>query len=501
MIVIEENHSFDQVIGSPNAPYMNGLAQSGALFTRFYGVTHPSQPNYLQFFSGSSQGVTDNTVPAPGAPFATPNLAAALTGVGASFCGWSEDLPGVGSTVASSGAYVRRHNPWVNWQVAPSGPNQIPPELNKPFSMFPADFDMLPAVSIVVPNLLNDMHDGTIAAADAWLVQHIKPYTDWAQAHNSLLIITWDEDQGAARNRIPTIFHGPMVRQAQQGATRTLHDLLRTVEAMHGAPLSGAAARASTIVGAFKGERRIGTRVFQRGAAGYAGAQDTYIEAAAPNAAHGASSPLVADGSPMSQALVRFDALVGPGAGQVPAGATILAAKLALLTGPSGAGGDASASEMRAHRMLVPWSEASTWSSLGGGVSVDGAEAAMAESFGVTPNVLDAWAIFDVTGDVVAWAAGATNEGWLIHPTGTDGWRFVSSESAAPGDTPYLEVTFDAGPSCDADLDGDGAVGAADLAALLGLWGPGPSGADLDADGGVGSGDLALLLGAWGACP
>lgn len=53
---------------------------------------------------------------------------------------------------------------------------------------------------------------------------------------------------------------------------------------------------------------------------------------------------------------------------------------------------------------------------------------------------------------------------------------------------------------CPADLDGDGAVGASDLAILLGAWGQ-RGAADLDGDGNVGASDLAVLLGAWGSCP
>src|SRR5690606_3165167 len=59
VIVIEENHSFSQVIGSPSAPYLNSLAVGGATLNSMYGITHPSQPNYLQFFSGAYQGVTN----------------------------------------------------------------------------------------------------------------------------------------------------------------------------------------------------------------------------------------------------------------------------------------------------------------------------------------------------------------------------------------------------------------------------------------------------------
>src|SRR3569832_2053845 len=61
--VMEENHSYTDIIGSQQAPYINGLAQSGALFTDSHATTHPSQPNYLELFSGSTQGVANDSCP------------------------------------------------------------------------------------------------------------------------------------------------------------------------------------------------------------------------------------------------------------------------------------------------------------------------------------------------------------------------------------------------------------------------------------------------------
>lgn len=63
VIVIEENHSYSEIIGSPAAPYINSLAAQGALFTQSYAITHPSQPNYLDLFSGFNQGVTNDSCP------------------------------------------------------------------------------------------------------------------------------------------------------------------------------------------------------------------------------------------------------------------------------------------------------------------------------------------------------------------------------------------------------------------------------------------------------
>jgi len=456
LIVIEENHAFSQIIGNPDAPYINSLATSGANFTNCYGITHPSQPNYLQFFSGSNQGVTDNTAPAPGSPFFTPNLASNLIAAGATFVGYSEDLPAVGSTVDTNLDYWRKHNPWVNWQSDPPGLNQLPSALNRPY--FSAgttpvaffgdlgvnpDFAVLPDLTIVVPNQQNDMHDGTIDMADTWLMTHVKPYVDWCASHNSLFILTWDEDNSAGRNRIPTLFVGPMIVPGQYPQTYTLHNLHRTVADMFDAASAGSAAQCRPMVGCFAGDPPIATRTFRQGENGYVDAVDTWLESAAPGTTHGSAVQLVADGSPASQTCVKFASLFGSGPNQVPPGVTVLSAKLLLLTGPSSANGDSSLSAMQAHRMIAPWSDASTWNSLAGGVSADDVEAAAVPAFRLIPNVLDAWAVFDVTADVQAFAVNpALNRGWAVLPQGTDGWRFASSETPVIADRPLLEITY-----------------------------------------------------------
>ena len=75
VILILENHAYSQIIGSSAAPHINALANdaSSALFTQSFAIEHPSQPNYLDLFSGSNQGVTNDNVPS-GIPFTTPNL-------------------------------------------------------------------------------------------------------------------------------------------------------------------------------------------------------------------------------------------------------------------------------------------------------------------------------------------------------------------------------------------------------------------------------------------
>ena len=256
VIVVEENHAYSQIIGAASAPYINALAAGGALFTQSYGTTHPSQPNYLALFAGSTLGVTTNNV-YPHSQFTAPNLGAKLlaSSRGYTFGGYSETMPSVGYDGATFGVapatYQRKHNPWVNWQDAtvPLPPNKLPPSVNMPFDgYFPADYAALPTVSIVVPNQLHDMHDGTVAQGDAWLQANLAGYTAWCRTHNGLLIVTFDEDDSSDNNRVATIFYGPMVAPGQYGETVTHARLLRTIEDMFGLPYSAGTLTTTPIV-------------------------------------------------------------------------------------------------------------------------------------------------------------------------------------------------------------------------------------------------------------
>src|SRR5438876_5789349 len=97
VIVIEENRSYSGIIGNAAAPYINSLIGQGALLTNSFAITHPSQPNYIALFSGSTQGVTSDATPT-NVPYTTPNLGAQLISAGRTFVGYSEDLPSVGYT-------------------------------------------------------------------------------------------------------------------------------------------------------------------------------------------------------------------------------------------------------------------------------------------------------------------------------------------------------------------------------------------------------------------
>ncbi|OKP92540.1 acid phosphatase [Paenibacillus sp. P3E] len=226
VIVIEENHSSRKILNNSSAPYMNSLAKQGLSLTNHYAITHPSQPNYIELFSGSNQGVTDDL---SHPPTNHANLASELISHGYTFGGYSEGLPEVGYTGPYDlrTKYARKHNPWVNF-------SNLPSSINMPLTSFPKDFNQLPTVSFVIPNLNNDMHDGSIKTADQWLKSHLSAYAGWAANNNSLLIVTWDEDDMSEHNKIPTFIVGAKVKKGSYTIKTNHYSLLRTLEDMYG---------------------------------------------------------------------------------------------------------------------------------------------------------------------------------------------------------------------------------------------------------------------------
>ena len=295
VIVIFENKDYDEIIGSPAAPYINNvLKKEGANLTGMYGEEHFSQGNYYWLFSGSNHNIGfSDQVPSsktnPDYPFKAANLGEQLIGKGFSFKGYAESLPAIGSTVEKEGPYARKHVPWISFANVPNG-QTVETSCNLRFVDFPkpGNYDSLPTVAIVIPNLDNDMHNCyppncqtpdvkcCVQKGDAWLKENLDAYYQWAKDHNSLLIVTFDENndkrgyQGLTnpnvdpatskpcagdnrdpelkglcvdlQNRIVTILLGARIKTGDfaesPGVTHV--NLLRTLEAMYGLGRAGA---------------------------------------------------------------------------------------------------------------------------------------------------------------------------------------------------------------------------------------------------------------------
>jgi len=258
VIVVEENKDYEDIIGNPDAPYINGtLKREGANLTQMYAEEHHSQGNYFWLFSGSNQNVGFNDH-IPPHPIEASNVGEQLIRAGHSFKGYAEDLPTIGSLVIQSDLYARKHVPWISFSNIPNG-TTVANSSNLRFQDFPSDYSTLPTLAFVIPNLVNDMHNAVLPssmrAGDTWLREHLDGYYTWAKQHNSLLILTFDEDshgpQGLTnpadvdpekKNHIVTILAGAHIKPGdypeEKGVTHV--NLLRTLEAMYKLKKSGA---------------------------------------------------------------------------------------------------------------------------------------------------------------------------------------------------------------------------------------------------------------------
>ncbi|MFG1806438.1 alkaline phosphatase family protein [Streptomyces sp. NPDC049040] len=243
VVVVMENHAYSQVIGSSSAPYINSLKSGGANLSQSHAITHPSQPNYYALFSGSTQGVTSDSCVTPGFSSAA-NLGSEVTAAGHTWGSYNETLPSQGSTTCKSGNYAQKHNPWFGF-------SNVATSSAKTFAQFPTDYSTLPTMSFVVPNLCSDMHDCSVSTGDTWIKNNLGAYATWAKTHNSLLVVTFDEDNSLSGNRIPTVLYGQPVTPGSSSSTTYNHyNLLRTLEDLAGSSThAGQAASASDITG------------------------------------------------------------------------------------------------------------------------------------------------------------------------------------------------------------------------------------------------------------
>jgi hypothetical protein len=228
------------------APNFHNFATTYANFTNFFGVEHPSEPNYLDAVSGSNQGVTNDnhfTFPA-----ATDNLAKQLAAAGKSWRLYAQDYPGSCSDADTfaggvdgdgvAGTYVRKHNHFISFESVRLDPTQCS------FIQPLANFDATVNFALVVPNLTNDMHDGTTAQGDAFLGAFLPKITgssDWA---HTLVIITFDEGSTNLNGggNIYTAAGAPWLSSRTVTPTYNHFSMLRTVEQIFSLPDLGAAA-------------------------------------------------------------------------------------------------------------------------------------------------------------------------------------------------------------------------------------------------------------------
>ena len=241
--VVMENHGYGSLIGSSQAPYINQLANTYGLATNYFAVSHPSLPNYIALTSGSTQGISDNNDPS-GHPLNVPSIFSQLPG--GQSRSLQETMPS-NCLKSDSGEYLIHHNPMPYYTNLGSDCSSF----DVPFGPSP---DLSASFTLITPNGLHSMVDGTIAQGDSFLSSYVPALiaTPQYQAGNTAIFITWDEDENAGKNnQVPTIVVSPYTHAVKSSTSYNHYSLLRTAEDLLGVPALGSAASATPMETAF----------------------------------------------------------------------------------------------------------------------------------------------------------------------------------------------------------------------------------------------------------
>jgi len=234
-LIVLENREYGSIVGNANAPYINALIHRYGLATNYRAVSHPSEPNYIALFSGSTQGVTDDGVH----NLAGRNLADQLGPHGVSWHVFAENVPlgcYTGATASGgpdgSGTYARKHEPAISFTSISGKPTRCARISDfSHFSPSTARFEL------IVPNMCHSMHDCSTATGDAWLKSFVPKITKSAAMKGSVLFITWDEGTTGlgGGGHVATLVIGPTVKRGYRSRIRHTHySLLRTIESAFG---------------------------------------------------------------------------------------------------------------------------------------------------------------------------------------------------------------------------------------------------------------------------
>ena len=243
-----ENHD---VMGSSSAPFFNSIASKCGLATNYHNVTHPSLPNYVAATSGTAslEQLYSDCSPSDDCSSSAPSI----FGQGETWKAYEESMPS-SCDPSNSGDYAVRHNPPAYYPALTTcSANDVPyPQLATDLAS-----NALPAFSFITPNVIDDMHDGTVAQGDTWLSVAVPALlsSDAFTQRRSLLFVTWDENDDSPGNEVATLV---IARDVPAGFTSQVpynhYSLLRTIETAWGlAPLTANDAAATAMSDFFPG--------------------------------------------------------------------------------------------------------------------------------------------------------------------------------------------------------------------------------------------------------
>jgi hypothetical protein len=249
VVIVFENKESPSVLGNRAAPTFNAYARRYARLTRYYGVTHPSLPNYLALVSGSTQGITNDCTDCV---VDATSLADTVEASGRTWKTYLEGLPAPGFLGAASGRYAKKHNPFAYFRDIASDPARRARLV--PLSQSAADVraNALPNLSLVVPDLCHSMHDCSVSTGDRWLRGQLGRFL---QLPKTVVFVVFDEGTSnvGGGGHTTALALGKAVRPGSRFAGVTSHyGLLRTIEQAWGLPLLGHSVHVVPITGIWR---------------------------------------------------------------------------------------------------------------------------------------------------------------------------------------------------------------------------------------------------------
>jgi hypothetical protein len=247
--MVMENHEFDQVLGNPDAPYLNALASRSAVATNMFAIRHPSLPNYLALLGGSTFGVSNDCTDCFQS---SRNLVDELDAARISWRAYMEGLPAACDTRATAGNYALKHDPFLYFDDIRTNAARCRNVV--PGTQLSTDLasGKLPKFVWLTPDLCHDTHDCSVATGDRYLAATVPPLLNALGPHG-VLILTYDEgttNAGCCRlatgGHILTVVAGPDIVAGAHAELLDHYSILRTLEEAWHLPLIGGAGCACT---------------------------------------------------------------------------------------------------------------------------------------------------------------------------------------------------------------------------------------------------------------
>ncbi len=267
--IVLENQDYKEVVGSPNAPYLNSLINNYALATNYKdSLVHPSMPNYLYMISGSVQGQSSDIQASQLTPFTGDNLGNQLQQAHIPWGSYQESMV-TACKLSDSGNFGTKHDPFLYFANIQNGPNGLCAKTNVDYSQFAAALAAGATQFMwITPDLIDDGHGGPVpipfiddpakdlTTADTWCKTEVQKIIDSPIFKaGGVIFLTWDEAEarnGDDPDQIPMIIISPKLTKKTSAAAYSHASYLATVEDIFGLPRLGAAVGAPSMMEFFK---------------------------------------------------------------------------------------------------------------------------------------------------------------------------------------------------------------------------------------------------------